>query len=160
MNVSPAGVSLVKAGEGCRLVAYQDERGIWTIGWGHTGPEVHAGMQCSQAHADQQLERDLESFAHGVAAELPQVSIGDNAFSALVSLAYNIGLGAFAGSSVRHLVLTGPYLAIPAHIRLWDKVLVGGKLVSSPGLKWRRACECALWALPDGAPTPDWEDYR
>lgn len=47
MNYSPACVALVKSFEGCRLVGYPDVRGIPTVGYGHTGPEVKIGeLRC------------------------------------------------------------------------------------------------------------------
>lgn len=45
--------------EGCRLTAYRDTVGVWTIGYGHTGPEVRQGLTWTQAQADQQLDADI-----------------------------------------------------------------------------------------------------
>jgi lysozyme len=61
-----AGLNLLKQLEGRRLNAYQDQAGIWTIGYGHTGPEVNAGLVWSQAQADATLQAGVTRFAAGV----------------------------------------------------------------------------------------------
>ena len=47
-----AGLALTKNFEGCVLTAYADQGGVWTIGYGHTGPGVHAGLTITQDQAD------------------------------------------------------------------------------------------------------------
>ena len=54
-----AGLALTKAGEGLRLESYQDSGGVWTIGYGHTGPEVHEGLVWTQEQAEEALKHDL-----------------------------------------------------------------------------------------------------
>ena len=51
--------NLIKISEGLKLEAYRDTGGIWTIGWGHTGPEVHKDLQWKQAQADIALYSDV-----------------------------------------------------------------------------------------------------
>ena len=48
MQYSKTGLALTEGFESCRLTAYQDLKGIWTIGWGHTGPEVVEGLVWTQ----------------------------------------------------------------------------------------------------------------
>ncbi len=150
-------LALLRAAEGCRLSAYLDGGGQWTIGWGHTGPEISPGVTWTQAHCDDALAHD----ASATAAELDHL-IGDgvtltaNQFGALVVFAYNIGVHAFAGSTacarVRHNELTN----VPATMRLWTKIRDPHtrRLVPSMGLMHRREAEIALWHTADEAPAP------
>jgi lysozyme len=64
-----------------------------TIGWGHTGAGIRVGQQWTQAQADDQFERDLNDFAYHVDELLAGVPTTDNQFAAMVSLAYNVGIG-------------------------------------------------------------------
>jgi lysozyme len=98
-TVSPVGLALIRRFEGCRLQAYQDSKGIWTIGYGHTGPEVTPGRVITQEQAEALLAADLARFAHGVEDSLAR-PVTPLQFDALVSLAYNIGLEAFRRSTV------------------------------------------------------------
>src|SRR6266480_4849311 len=90
---------LIKEFEGLRLTAYQDISGTWTVGWGHTGPEVHQGLVWTQAQADAQLLLDLGTFEAGVWTYLTRVPT-QGQFDAMVDIAYNIGLGAFTNSTL------------------------------------------------------------
>jgi lysozyme len=149
--------------EACVLTAYQDQGGIWTIGWGHTGPEVTAGLVWTQDQADAALDADLAGRAAQL-SRLVTAALGANQFSALLSLGYNIGMGAagLAGSSALRLANAGSFDAVPAAIALWDKSRVNGELQVNPGLVGRRAAESALWRLADDAPPPfpDWNAIR
>ena len=51
MKTSARGIELIKQFEGLELEAYQDIAGIWTIGYGHTGPDVEPGMRISEREA-------------------------------------------------------------------------------------------------------------
>lgn len=134
--------------EGCALVAYQDQRGIWTIGYGHTG-NVGLGQTCTQEQADVWLAGDLLTAETAVQHELPpDLELTQNQFDALVSLVYNIGSGNFQISTVRkRLSLVPPdYKAAASAFGDWDEV---GKSVDA-GLVRRRAAETALFLKPDG----------
>ena len=164
MKLSDAGLGMIKALEGCRLKSYQDQRGVWTIGWGHTGPEVVAGLIWTQQEADAALDTDLARFAAGV-TDLVDIQLGSNEFSALVSFAYNEGLHALETSHLLGLVnqLDDPAICdadIAAQFRRWNKIHVDGVPTIDRGLTGRRACEIALWDLPDGADAPDWNAIR
>jgi ABC-type branched-subunit amino acid transport system substrate-binding protein len=82
MNISANGVKLIQQFEGLRLKAYQDAVGVWTIGYGHTGPDVTPGLVISQAQADALLARDLSRFEAGV-TRLAAVPLNQNQFDAL-----------------------------------------------------------------------------
>lgn len=165
MTLSTAGLAMLEDLESCRLQAYDDAtgqplgagavpQGTCTIGFGATGPDIAPGLVWTQAQADARLASDLAAVEWGVKSLL-DVNLTDNQFSAFVSLAYNIGLAAFAGSSALHLANTSDPGDVPAHIALWNKTVIAGRLVVSAGLVGRRAAECALWELPDDAPVPD-----
>ena len=97
LTINDAGLSIIKKSEGLYLSAIQDPGGVWTIGWGHT-VGVTAGQQITQAQADALLAQDLATFESGVGAVA--VNPSSNQFSAMVSLAFNIGMGGFKSSSV------------------------------------------------------------
>jgi lysozyme len=96
-TINPAGMDLVESFEGCQLTAYRDSGGVWTIGYGHTGDDVHPGETITQVQADALLESDLTAAEHEVAS-LIEVVMTPNEFSALVSFQFNTGaLGDSAG---------------------------------------------------------------
>lgn len=90
MKINQAGINLIKKYEQCRLYSYQCSAGVWTIGWGHTGPDVKSDMQITQQMADLLLEKDLQKFEKEVLSLL-KVKVTSNQFSALVSFAFNVG---------------------------------------------------------------------
>ncbi len=144
MKMTDAGLSLIKGFEGFRGTAYRCPSGVWTIGYGHTSqagpPAVTRGMRLSEPEAENVLRADVDAFARGVTAELRR-DISDAQFSALVSFAYNVGLGAFRSSSVLKAVNAGDFDAVPRRLGLWVKG--GGKLL--PGLVKRRAAEAEMF---------------
>lgn len=97
-EINAKGLALLKFFEKCKLLAYRDSGGIWTIGWGHTGPEVTQGLVWTQKQADDQLQKDLEKFYH--LDEYLTEQVNDNQYSALVCLTYNIGLRALKLSTL------------------------------------------------------------
>lgn len=90
-RMSEQGVSFLKGFEKCRLRAYKPTpHDRWTIGWGHTGPDVGPGSVVTQAQADALLLRDLQHFERDVLS-LVKVPLTQGQFDALVSFAYNVG---------------------------------------------------------------------
>jgi lysozyme len=148
MKMTEEGLALIKRFEGFKAKAYRCPAGVWTIGYGHTSmagaPEVKAGMKMSREEASAILARDVERFAEGVRKAVT-VTLTEQQFSALVSFAYNVGLGAFRSSSVLKAVNGGDLAAVPRRLSLWVKA--GGKVL--PGLVKRRAAEAALFAGTD-----------
>lgn len=130
--------------EGERLTAYKDVAGIWTIGVGHTGPEVKQGMTITREESRRLLAQDVQSAAKAVAlgTNIPSPS---PQFDALVALVFNIGAGNFATSTVRRCINEGRMADVPAAWRMWDKVTINGRRVVSPGLVNRREAELKLW---------------
>lgn len=97
-TTSQAGIDLIKSFESCRLTAYQDSAGVWTIGYGHTAG-VYAGMTITQAQAEEFLRSDLKTAENAVNGKVTY-PITQNMFDALVSLTFNIGSGNFGTSTL------------------------------------------------------------
>lgn len=140
MNISPAGVKLIKEFEGLRLRAYKDIVGVWTIGYGHTRG-VLPGETITKAEADVMLRRDLESFEAEVDDMLPVSGATQGQFDALVSLAYNVGVSALKRSTLMRLFKAGQIEEAAAQFARWNKA--GGRAVE--GLTRRRKAERALF---------------
>jgi len=139
MKLSAEGVTLVKSRESCRLAAYLCPGGAWTIGYGHAGPEVHEGLRISAAEAKSLLTADLVIFDVAVSRLCPNASAEQHA--AMVSLCFNIGIAAFARSSVARLHNAGRHAQAAQAFALWNKA--AGRVL--PGLVTRRAAEAALY---------------
>lgn len=144
---------MIERDEGCVLDAYPDPAtggDPWTIGYGHTGPDVHPGLVITQTDAHALLEKDLEKFEDGVLALLGYphgIGVGaslettDEQFSAMVSLAFNVGLGNFEKSSVLRFHNAGQYPQAADAFLLWDKA--AGQVM--PGLVRRRHQEREMY---------------
>lgn len=141
MTTNDAGKNLIKNCEACRLTSYLDAVGIPTIGYGHTGSEVHPGQTISQHQADVIFDADLERFEEGVTELLTGANVTDNQFSACVSLAFNIGITRFASSTLRKRLLAGDVAGAGAEFPRWNKA--GGQVL--PGLVKRRELERELF---------------
>ena len=94
------GQELIKEFEGCRLESYLCPASIWTIGVGHTGPDVVQGLHITQAVANQLLRDDLDRFEKAVITNI-DVALDQCEFDALVSFAFNCGAGALQESTLR-----------------------------------------------------------
>mgnify|MGYP006170814945 CR=1 FL=1 len=139
-RINDAGLALIKEFEGLKLTSYRCPAGVWTIGWGSTGPHVVPGMTITEEEAETLLRDDLRRFEEGVEM-LVEVPLNDNQFSALVSFAFNLGLGALSESTLLRLLNEGDYGSVPAQLLRWNKV--GGKVLA--GLTRRRKAEGELW---------------
>lgn len=114
---SPNGMSLLKIREGVRYKAYKDTKGIWTIGVGHTGPEVKEGLVWTDNQVNQAFMHDIQwavDSINGVNAVLNQ-----NQFDALVSFVFNIGANAFATSTMKRLLDKGKYAEAATQFDRW-----------------------------------------
>jgi lysozyme len=140
--VNQATVDLVKKFEGCVLHAYQDVVGVWTIGYGHTSG-VKKGQTITQAQAEKMLKDELSVFAEKV-QKLIKVSLNENQFGALVSFAYNVGVGALATSTLLKLLNAKNFTGASNEFARWNKA--GGRVLA--GLTKRRAEEKALFNKP------------
>ncbi len=108
MNVSEKGINLIKEFEGCKLQAYKCPANVWTIGYGHTGSDVHAGLKITQHEADRLLKNDLIIHCNNV-EKLVTVPLNQNQFDALVSLEFNIGYDNFSKSTLLRLLNSRDY---------------------------------------------------
>lgn len=148
MQISKLGLALLKGFEGFRSTAYRCPAGVLTIGYGHTSmagpPQVRPGQVMSKAEAEKVLAKDIEKFAAQI-APLITVDLTSNQFSALVSFAYNVGVGGFRKSSVLRAVNREQHIDVMRRLGLWTKA--GGRVL--PGLVKRRSAEAALYMTPD-----------
>lgn len=163
--MAPA-LRLIKEFEGCRLEAYKCPAGEWTIGWGSTrliDAPVRQGNTISQELADDLLASEVEHlFGPGLLALLPLASRWrPEQIAALVSFAYNVGLGAVEDSTLRKRLLAGedPNKVVREELPRWCH---GDGEAVLPGLERRRAAEVALFtggqvaapAVPAGKSNP------
>ncbi len=139
-KINDAGLALIKQHEGCKLKAYKDSVGVWTVGYGHTGSDVYAGLAISQDRAEELLQQDLSKFEAGV-EDLVFLDINDNQFSALVCFAYNVGLNNLRHSTLLNLLNDGKFEAAAGQFIRWNKA--GGKVLD--GLTSRRVDEASLF---------------
>lgn len=150
MRTSDHGIAVAHYFESCRLVAYPDPGSSdgtpWTIGWGHTGPDVHRGLVWTQDQADAAFRTDLKRFESGVGS-LVKVPLTQGQFDALVLFSFNVGLKALGGSTLLRLLNAGDYDAVPAQLARWNKN--DGQVMR--GLTRRRAAEACLWVGLPGA---------
>ena len=139
---SQDGLHLTEQFEGCRLEAYQDPNGRWTIGYGHTAG-VTAGMTCTQAQADAWLQEDIQWAASEV-NKLVTVSLTQPEFDALVDFTFNCGCGNFEHSTLLALVNKEDMTDAVNEFQRWDNC--GGQVVA--GLLRRRLAEAAEFGHP------------
>jgi lysozyme len=119
LTYSTTGLALTAQFEGCRLTAYQDQVGVWTISYGHTGPDVKPGLTITSAQAQALLAQDVSSAAacvnNVVAVQLTQEEY------ALVDFVYNLGAGAFRGSTMLRDLNAGDFTTAAAQFDRWDR---------------------------------------
>ncbi len=140
-------LGLIREFEGCQLIAYKCPAGVWTIGWGTTrliDRPVQEGDMIPQQLADELLRNEVEIKARGVLQLLPLAKDwSGHRIAALVSWAYNVGLGAVEDSTLRRrlLDLEDPAVAVLEELPRWNKA--NGREL--PGLSRRRAAEVKLF---------------
>ena len=139
MKASNMGIRMIEQFEACKLRAYRDLRNIPTIGYGHTR-NVKMSDTCTQAQADRWLHDDV-AIAEAAINHLVKVPLTQQQFDALTSLIFNIGSGAFAGSSILKRINAGDFKGAAALFGAWNHV----KGVVSADLTRRRASEAALF---------------
>lgn len=148
MNINAATRSLIRRFEGCKLRAYQCSAKVWTIGVGNTfyedGSAVKQGDVITQERADRLFIILLDQFAAQVRPLIKQ-PLNDNQFGALLSFAYNAGVGALQRSTLLRLVNANPNNPlIRQEFAKWNKA--GGKVLV--GLTRRRTAEADLYFTP------------
>ena len=139
MKLGERGTEILKYFEGCKLTAYQDSVGVWTIGYGHT-KGVYDGMTITQDQAEQMLLSELEEY-EGYIENMVTVPLTQNQFDALVVWIYNLGPTNFKNSTLLKELNAGNYNAAGQEITRWNKA--GGKVLA--GLVKRREAEAELF---------------
>lgn len=144
MQTSDKGIALIKEFEGCKLTAYQDSVGVWTIGYGWTQPvdgkPIRAGMTIKQETAERLLKTGLVSYENDV-SRLVKVRLKQGEFDALVSFTYNLGARSLSASTLLRKLNAGDYAGAADEFLHWNKA--GGKVLN--GLTRRREAERALF---------------
>lgn len=143
MKLSQRGKDFIKSFEGLELRAYPDPAtgdAPYTAGYGHTGSDVNPGMTVTQAMADAWFDKDVEKFESGVSSLLKSPT-SQNQFDAMVSLAYNIGLGNFKSSTLLKKHNAKCYQCAAGQFLAWNRA--AGKVMN--GLTRRRNAERAMY---------------
>lgn len=140
MRISETGLDLIKHFEGLRLKAYKCPAGVWTIGYGSTGPHVEEGTTITEGWADALLRKDVERFEKGV-EELVKVDLAQDEFDSLVAFSYNVGLGNLKNSTLLRKLNQGDYASAALEFAKWNKA--AGKVLT--GLTRRREAESRLF---------------
>jgi lysozyme len=130
--------ALVKRFEGCKLTPYLCPAGIWTCGWGSTGPDVFPGRRWTQEYADYRLELDAVRFSRAVAILCP--GLAESPHNAISDFAYNLGEDRLKNSTLRRKVNAQAWQAARRELRKW--VNGGGRRL--PGLVLRREVEASM----------------
>ncbi len=147
-EVSVEGRALIQQFEGLSLTAYLCPAGKWTIGYGHTDG-VQPGDRITRGHADNLLKADLASYGKAVDEALGACEASRHEFDAMVSLAFNVGVAGFKGSTVLRLHRQGDRQGAARAFGMWNKAMVNGRLQEVPGLTRRRAAETAFYLTPE-----------
>jgi lysozyme len=162
VKVNDAAFALIREFEGFKAEAYLDELAkppVWTIGYGTTaaagvGIVPRPGMVISREQAETYLRMAVDKFAAEIRPHITR-EINENQFGAFVSLAYNIGPGAFRKSSALRKFNAGDIEGAANAILLWEKA--GGKVLR--GLQRRRRAERDLFLTAAPVPAPEAEGW-
>lgn len=152
MKTSKRALQFIKDHEGLRLKSYKDAVGVWTIGYGHTSDSfftVEKGQTITNAKANELLEHDVLEAEAGIDKVLKEPLPNGNMYGAVVSLVFNIGIGAFGQSTLLRKLNKKDYTGAANEFGKWVKGTVKGKKKTLPGLVRRRAEEKALFMTPD-----------
>ena len=147
MKISENGLKLIKSFEGCRLTAYKDSVGVWTIGYGTTnadraitGTAIVSGLKINQATADEWLKKSVDVKYGPKVEKYNGIYIwNQNEYDALVSFAYNIG-------SIDQLTANGTRKRSSIAKKILQYNKAGGKVLT--GLTRRRESERTLFLTP------------
>lgn len=148
MKISEKGLSMIERFEGCLLKASNKLDGVWTIGYGQTGSyygkRVRRGMTTTKAEAHAWLrDHSIKTYEDAV-TQAVKVPLNQHQFDALVSFAYNVGVGALKQSTALRKLNAGDYAGAADALTMWTKC--NGKVLA--GLVRRRKEERALFLTP------------
>ena len=145
MKISQKGLDLIKHYEGCHYEPYRDPIGLYTVGYGHLIGDgkslpIEWFRRFTQEEVDELLKKDLERFERGVSRLCPN-NLTQPRFDALVSFAFNVGLGNLQASTLRRKHNRSDVFGEAQEFLKWNKA--GGKILR--GLTRRRESESALY---------------
>jgi len=113
----------------------------WTIGWGCTGPDVNSDTIWSLEKAETELFKHLQYFYTGLLQLSPSLlKATPRRAAAILSFAYNCGLGNYRISTLKRRVDSGDWQSAAIEIQKWNKA--AGRVL--PGLTRRRKAEALL----------------
>jgi lysozyme len=139
-------INLIKMFEGYKPKSYLCPASVVTIGWGSTmytdGRKIKLGDTINEQQAEELLMWELKNKSNA----LHGLTLNQNQFDSLVSFVYNLGVGAFAKSTLRKKILINPSdAAIKSEFMKWNKARVGGELIELKGLTRRRQSEAEMY---------------
>jgi lysozyme len=157
VSISEAGIQLIKAFEGCHSSPYRCPAGLWTAGYGHVLYPEQARLKTAERSAyrlksaddkawshdeiDDLLSQDLHRFTSGVLRLCPPAADNDCHLDAMVSFAFNVGLGNLQASTLRMKYNRFDYSGAADEFSKWRKA--NGKVLN--GLVRRREAERVLF---------------
>ena len=140
--INAAGIALIRSFEDCSLTAYQDVKGVWTQGIGHTKGITADSLPITPDIAEQWLQDDLMDAEDEIDQHIT-VDLNDNQYAALTSLVFNCGPAPLLGHIGMYLNASEFQQAADAFLQ-WDHA--GSKII--PGLQRRRTAERLLFLTP------------
>lgn len=142
MRASSVLIDHIKKFEGVSLTAYQDSKGVWTIGYGHTA-DVKKGDRITQYQAEQFLREDLQKF-EAIANKVKRIGGSQGKFDAVLDFIYNCGPANFDSSTLKKYIECGKATwEIQEQFLKWVNCRQNGKLIKLGGLVSRRIWEAA-----------------
>ena len=140
-------ISLIKEFEGCKLKAYKCPAGVWTVGWGATGPDIKEGTVWSQQYADAMLRKMANNVLDEALHESPRLrNETPGRQAAVADFIYNVGIGNYRKSTFKRMIDAGDFNEAKHAIMMWVKATdpKTGKKVTLQGLVRRRQAEADL----------------
>lgn len=147
MKLSKEGAMLIQSFEDLRLTAYKPvaTETYYTIGWGHYGADVKKDMVINRAKAEELFRQDVRPIEKELNAM--GINFTQNQFDVLVSWCFNLGVGAFKGSTMCRYIKEGRN-----DLEITDQLVKWVNSAGRPllGLKKRRIEEANMWINPLG----------
>jgi lysozyme len=150
--IPEAAREIVREFEGYKAKAYKCPAGVWTVGYGHTGPEIVAGLEITKRQGELFLTEDLVKAAKRIEARIGSIvrELTPNQYAALLSFVFNLGAGDW---TLWKRLKARDFDGVPAQLARF--VNAGGKKL--PGLVRRRNAEIELWSRDEPGTAPDVE---
>lgn len=146
-NAVLKGLELIKQFEGLRLKAYQDQKGIWTVGYGSTGMFVTSQTVWTKDQANLNLRERVDGIYLALRRHIIP-PLNSNEWAALISLAYNIGITALFGSTLFKKINERDAAGAADEFLKWDHITVNNVKTVDEGLLARRQHERAIFLTP------------